>query len=216
MLRSSSLMFRPIERSDLAFLQDLANDVRVTSSVVGWDFPVSLHGQESWLARSEGDVRTRRLVVANLDGTPIGMTGLWDIDWHNRSALTALKLHPDADRPPRSGSDAIMLMNAYAFYGVGLRRLWGEILDFNAASMGAYVKNGGWRIEGRLRQSVWRDGEFHDSYRVACLVSDFDALPDAELYRQFVTAGEMRPMTNIADDWWASGLSDTVDRSAHD
>jgi RimJ/RimL family protein N-acetyltransferase len=65
---------------------------------------------------------------------------------------------------------------------VGLRRLHGSILDFNTASMNAYVRRCGWRIEGVDREAIFRKGEWIDLYRVAVLRSDFDGLPNALEY----------------------------------
>ena len=88
--------------------------------------------------------------------------------------------------PKGAGTDAIMLVNAWAFYDFGLRRLYGSILDFNGSSLGAYVKKAGWRIEGRERESIFRKGEWHDLLRVAILRSDFDSLSEAAEYVDYV------------------------------
>lgn len=182
MIPGQAVRLRPVERSDLALLQELANDPVIGGLVVGWDFPVSMHGQERWLESSSPDRTTVRLMVDDAEtAMPIGLTGLWEIDWHNRSALTATKLHPE--RVGRGmGSDSIMTLMAWAFYVVGLRRLHGAILDFNSASMNAYVGRCGWQVEGLEREAIFRKGEWIDLYRVAVLRSDFDALPNALEY----------------------------------
>ena len=96
---------------------------------------------------------------------------------------------------------------AYAFYDVGLNRLWGEILDFNGASFGAYVKKCGWRIEGILRSHVFRKGRFHDIYRVAILKSEFDALDDASEYVERVLPADTDRQTVLEPGWWAGSSS---------
>jgi RimJ/RimL family protein N-acetyltransferase len=182
MIHGKHVALRPIEPEDLPFLTHLANDAEVSGRVVGWDFPVPLHAQGDWLAASAANRSTRRLAVVEVatDET-VGMTGLWDIDWHNRDALTAVKLDPRFSGRGL-GRDTVMTVNAWAFYVVGLRRLHSTILDFNGPSMGAYVGRSGWVVEGRERGSVFRRGEWVDQYQVACLRPDFDALDDAESY----------------------------------
>ncbi|MEH1124641.1 GNAT family N-acetyltransferase [Micromonospora sp. CPCC 206061] len=182
MLNGRLVRLRPIQCDDLSFLAELANVPQVRNYVVGWDWPVSLDGQAEWLAGARRDRHTYRLTVAELSSdTPIGLTGLWDVDWHNQSAMTAVKLMPGA-AAKGAGSDSIMLMMAWSFYEVGLRRLHSTILDFNAASLGAYVRRCGWRIEGQEREAVFRGGQWRDLLRVAALRSDFDALPNATEY----------------------------------
>jgi hypothetical protein len=71
---------------------------------------------------------------------------------------------------------------AWSFYEVGLRRLHCTILDFNAASHGAYVRKCGWQIEGRQREAVFRNGRWNDLLHAAILKREFDTLIDAEEY----------------------------------
>ncbi|MEV4629605.1 GNAT family protein [Micromonospora sp. NPDC049523] len=182
MLTGRLVGLRPMQADDLDFLTDLANAPQVRGNVVGWDWPVARDAQRDWFQGASRDPRNRRLTVVGLgSGEPVGLTGLWEIDWHNRSALTAVKLMPGA-APKGAGSDSIMLTMAWSFYDVGLRRLHSTILDFNAASLGAYVRRCGWQVEGRDREAVFRRGRWHDLTRVAILRPEFDALPDAPEY----------------------------------
>jgi RimJ/RimL family protein N-acetyltransferase len=131
-------------------------------------------------------------VVDLATGTAIGLTGLWDLDWHNRSALTAIKLDTSV-APKGAGSDTVMLVNAWAFCEVGLHRLWGAILDFNVASYHLYVRKCGWRLEGVEKQAVQRAGGWSDLYRVAILRSDFDHHPLAAEYVRYVAPVDTTP-----------------------
>jgi RimJ/RimL family protein N-acetyltransferase len=177
---------RAVERRHLELLASLANDPTVAHSVVGWSLPVSMAHQERWFEASLGDRATQRLIIVDRDSEePVGMTGLWDIDWHDRSALTATKLLPTA-QGRGIGTDAILTLAAWAFLDVGLRRLYSTILDFNAASLGAYVRRCGWRIEGRERQAVYRSGRWCDRYLIALLREDFEGHPDAAFYKRSV------------------------------
>ncbi len=184
MVKGQRVILRVIEDNDLELCQKLFNDPNVRRMVVGWDFPVSMEAQRQWLSSLTGKKNDVRFVIETEEGKSIGVTGLWDIDWHNRHALTATKLLPsDGAIGKGYGRDAIMTVSAYAFYEVGLNRLWGSIIDYNKASFKAYVERSGWRVEGRLRKHIFRSGTFHDLYYVACLKSDFEIVPDAKAYR---------------------------------
>jgi len=157
MLTGRLVTLRPIRAEDLGFLADLANTLEVRRNVVGWDWPVSPDAQHDWFAASLRDSHTHRLTVTDVTtGAPIGLTGLWDVDWHNQSASTAVKLMPGT-APKGAGSDSIMLIMAWSFYEVGLRRLYSTILDSNAASLGAYVRNRSLRLNmGILLRTLGR------------------------------------------------------------
>ncbi len=205
MIEGKQVRMRAIEERDLAFLREMTNHAYVAARVVGWDWPLSDFGQGRWWEKAYNDKNNVRLIVEDFDGVPLGMTGLWQIDWHNRSALTALKMHPDRVLKGM-GTDAIKLVMAYTFYQVGLNRLWGAILDFNGPSFGAYVKKCNWKVEGVLREEIFRKGEFHDLYRVAALKREFDALPDAAEYIERVQPVDTEDKVNLPDDWFADEL----------
>lgn len=169
---------RPVERDDLAFMKALSNDPHVRERVVGWDWPLTMAGQEAWFTTSLQNPTTRRLIVQTAEGQPIGLTGLWDVDWRNRTALTGLKLGGTADVRNRGyGTSAIRALMDFAFLDVGLNRLYSTIFADNGASHAAYVRKSGWTEEGRLREHVWRGGRYVDLIQIGILRSDYDAIP---------------------------------------
>ena len=171
---SPKVILRPLERSDLPFLRDLANDPEVRSNVVGWDWPLSLAGQERWFDARVDTLSTRRFIVEDDSQRSVGMTGLWDLDWHNRNALTAMKLGgTEAARGRGLGTAAIHLLMEFAFNDVGLERLYSGILAHNEVSLAAYVRKSGWSEEGRLRGHIWRGGEYVDVIQVGIVRADY-------------------------------------------
>lgn len=189
MIFGKRVYFRPLEHSDQADVIALNNDPVVRGNVVGWSWPSSVFAQTKWFEGSNSTA-THRWAVCNGADQMIGLTGLWDVDWHSRHALTALKLGgPHLARGQGLGVDAIMTAMAFAFYDVGLNRLHGSIIVGNEASKRAYCGRCGWSVEGLLRQHVWRHGKFVDVETVAVLKEDFDRLPDAGDYVALIREG---------------------------
>ena len=197
MIKSKNIGLRAIEESDIDILTELANDSFVSTMVVGWGTPLSKLQQREWVNNQHKSNTTLRLMVIDLSNNEaIGVTGLWDIDWHNQTALTATKLLPSKVKKG-FGTESIMLTMAWGFYNVGLRRLYGAILDFNGASMAAYVKKCGWRIEGCAKEAVFRKGRWCDLYHVAILKSEFDLLPNIEEFIDGVYSGNTNDLLDI-------------------
>lgn len=196
MIKSKLLSLRPIELDDDIVLQQLINNPYVSENVVGWTFPVSLFSQKNWIQLNTNNLSYRLVVVDNETNKAIGITGLWDIDWHNQSALSAIKLLPSY-KGKGVGTETVMLTMAWAFYNVGLRRLHSTILDFNGPSLGLYIKKCGWRVEGRQREAIFRKGEWHDLYSVAILKREFDALPKASEFINAVCPVDTTPNIDI-------------------
>jgi RimJ/RimL family protein N-acetyltransferase len=199
MIYGKKVKLRPIEENDLPLMVQWFNDPEIARSVVGWDFPISLAQQKEWYRNSLNDRKNQRWIIENLDGEVLGLTGLWDIDWHNRQALNAVKLGRTQDRGKGYGTDTIMAVMAYAFLQVGLNRLWGEIIDYNIGSFQAYVENCGWKVEGKLRKSVFRDGTYRDIYRVAILKDEFMSLDKASEYIKIYNHREIK----VKNSHWA-------------
>jgi RimJ/RimL family protein N-acetyltransferase len=177
---ASTVALRAVEPADLAFLQALANDPEVRSNVVDWDWPLSLAGQQEWFPSTLSDRTTRRFIVETPDGAPVGMTGLWDLDWRNRIALTGLKLGGTTDvRGKGYGTSAINAIMDFAFLDAGLNKLYATVLADNARSLAAYVRKCGWTEEGRLRQHAWRGGRYVDLVQIGILRSEYDALRES-------------------------------------
>ncbi|MBU3847491.1 GNAT family N-acetyltransferase [Acinetobacter indicus] len=196
MIKSKLVSLRPIELSDDIVLQQLINNPLISENVVGWTFPVSLFSQKSWIQSNANNLSYRLVVVDNATNEAIGITGLWDIDWHNQSALSAIKLLP-AYKGKGIGTEVVMLTMAWAFYNVGLRRLHSTILDFNGPSLGLYIKKCGWRVEGRQYEAIFRKGEWHDLYSVAILKREFDALSAASEFINTVCPVDTTPNIDI-------------------
>lgn len=199
MIQGRRVRLRAVEEKDLEFLLQMVNDPEISGLVVGWGFPLSMADQKAWFSRALTDQENRRFIVEDENARPIGLTGLWAIDWHNRHALTALKLSRKEVRGKGYGSDAIMTIMAYAFYEAGLNKLWGEILPYNIASYKAYVEKCGWKVEGVLRKHIFRKGSFHDLYRVSILKEEFDLLPEAAEYVDLITPVDTSQALRVED-----------------
>ncbi|MDH3744181.1 MAG: GNAT family N-acetyltransferase [Acidobacteriota bacterium] len=200
MIRGKKVFFRAIEEGDLEALGEWANDPVISDLVVGWSFPVSMADQREWFEASRRDPATRRFIVESEEDGVLGLTGLWNIDWHNRHALTALKLGSASVRGKGYGTDAIMTLMKYAFFEVGLNRLWSAILPYNIGSYKAYVEKCGWKVEGRLRQEIFRHGKYHDLYRVAVIREDLMAHPLFDEYVSAADRGEGRAEFQVPKD----------------
>lgn len=168
------ITLRPIERSDLPYLLDLANDPVVRAQVVGWDWPLSMASQERWFDAGIDTATTRRLLIVAPGGEPVGVTGLWDIDWHSGTAMSAIKIGgSQAQRGRGYGTQAIRQMMEFAFNEVGLRRLYAKILTFNDASLALYRDKCGWTQEGVARQHVWKNGRHWDVVHLGILREEY-------------------------------------------
>ncbi len=199
MILGKKVVLRAIEEGDLEYLQKWHNNPALSELVVGWSFPVSMQEQRDWYLNSLNNPNTKRFIVESKNEGVIGLTGLWDIDWQNRHALTALKIGEENLRRRGYGTDAIMAIMSYAFYEVGLNKLWSLILPYNKASYNVYVKKCGWKVEGNLRKHIYRGGKFYDLLYVSALKEDFEKWDPAKEYLPPVFLGKKKEYVDVAN-----------------
>lgn len=65
---------RPLEKGDLSYLPELANDPAVRESVVGRHWPLSDTDQQSWFSESPGHHTTKRFIIGRLRFKLVEMT----------------------------------------------------------------------------------------------------------------------------------------------
>ena len=103
---------------------------------------------------------------------PIGVISLTNISEANASADLSVIMGDEKDRARGLGTEAIRILLNYAFDERGLTRVGLSVFDFNEAAIHAYEKLG-FQREGRLRQALKRDGEFHDAILMVVLAQDW-------------------------------------------
>ena len=108
------------------------------------------------------------------DDGPIGVISLMNISDANESAeLSVIVGHPD-DRHRGYGTEAIELLLRYAFEELGLNRVALSAFDFNGEAIAAYEKLG-FAVEGRYRQAIKRNSDFHDAILMSILKGEWQA-----------------------------------------
>jgi RimJ/RimL family protein N-acetyltransferase len=159
---SVSLLVQGREHIDL-FLRLQNNPA--TREYLARYMPIGRIGEEKWLADRVEDKNNIALVIGQKSVhkpklTPIGSLGLHQIDWKNRRATTGAAILPESCGKGH-GSDAKMLLLAYAFLELGFNKVESRVLATNLRSQ-AYNCKCGYQEVGRLKKHVFRNGAFVD------------------------------------------------------
>jgi RimJ/RimL family protein N-acetyltransferase len=108
-------------------------------------------------------------------GRLIGTCAFSQLDGDNGSALYHITIGEKDAWGHGFGSEATRLMVAHAFGTLGLHRVALSVFEFNVRAIRAYTACG-FRIEGRARESLWRDGRWWDELSMSILSSDWRRL----------------------------------------
>ena len=118
----------------------------------------------------------------------IGFTTFSSLDGDNGSVLFHITIGERDAWGRGLGTEATELMLEHAFERLGLHRVGLSVFSYNLRAIRAYEK-AGFRIEGRQREAILRDGRYWDEIQMGVLVDEW-------VQRRY---GRSEPST-VADD----------------
>lgn len=95
------------------------------------------------------------------DNRLIGETGLDGIVWNHAESFLGISLGEKGDWGKGYGTDAIRILLRYAFTELNLYRVSLDVFEYNPRAIRSYEKVG-FKVEGRVRQFLNRDGKRWD------------------------------------------------------
>ena len=135
------------------------------------DHPISEAEHAAWLqgALTRTD---RRYWIIRMDGAPVGLANLADIDLAARRCAWAYYLADPVTRGRGVGAAVEYIVLRHVFETLGLNKLWCEVLLENEAVWRLHESFGFVR-EARLRQHVFKGGRFQDVVGLGLLATDW-------------------------------------------
>ena len=111
-------------------------------------------------------------IVELPDWRLIGFTTFSSLDGDNGSVLFHITIGERDAWGRGMGTEATELMLEHAFERLGLHRVGLSVFSYNVRAIRAYEK-AGFRIEGRQREAILRDGRYWDEIQMGVLVDEW-------------------------------------------
>ena len=105
-------------------------------------------------------------------GRLVGLTTFSALDPDNGSALFHITIGERDAWSQGYGTEAAELMLEHAFTRLNLHRIALTVFSFNNRAIRSYEK-AGFRIEGRLRDAIWREGRYWDEVQMGILQDEW-------------------------------------------
>ena len=102
----------------------------------------------------------------------VGSCAFSQLDGENGSALYHITIGESDVWGRGYGTEATRLMLDHAFGTLSLHRIALFVFEFNERAIRAYRRSG-FVVEGRSRESIWRDGRWWDELAMSVLESDW-------------------------------------------
>ncbi len=173
------IYLRPLEKEDLDRCLTWINDPAVINTL-GRKFPTNRAQEEEWLVNQyKSDKSFSLAVVVNKGDRHIGNCGFNDIDYVNRKAVFGIMIGEKDCWDKGYGTEAARLMIKYGFEQLNLHRISLTVYSYNARAIRAYEK-AGFKLEGKMRESYFRNGCYFDILIMAILESEWRQANNSE------------------------------------
>lgn len=112
------------------------------------------------------------ILVEKENEISIGIVSLINMDYQNRNAECIIDIGEKEYWGKGFGPEGLQLLLDYAFYELNLHRVSLKVFSFNERAIRLYTKLG-FTKEGKSRQSLFRNGTWHDIIHMGILQTEY-------------------------------------------
>ena len=170
MYKYPDLELRKFAESDITYKVGWVNDP-ANNQYLHYSLPYTQEMAAAWYERTK-DKTDQFNATLLYRGQPVGTFGLLGINPKNSSAEYYALLGKVCEKGKGLGTRAGILMLCYAFYELGLHRIWVTIEVGNEPSLRCW-KNMGGRVEGYINEYYRKGERYADAYYGSILRQDF-------------------------------------------
>lgn len=174
LLESSSIVLRSLEAEDADLFYKWSQDREVTRySLSSYAYPQSRNDIRQWLVEINRSPKTVSLgICCRQTGELIGYAGIASMSNINRCGEYFILIGEKAYWGKGIGTQVTKLVTEFGFRTLGLHRIELTVFSENVGAIRAYEKSG-YKREGVMRQSGFRNGEFLDKVLLSALVTEW-------------------------------------------
>ena len=172
MFEGKNVNLRSLEIDDLGTLKKWRND-KITRNHTREYRLLNMINQKHWFETIHKDNPPKFLMFGVTDKRKklVGVCGLTYIDWKNRHCEISIILYLKNWQKTKEAKETISLLINYGFGELNMRRLWVEIFDTIPENIKLFDSLNFHR-EGILRDKLWRQKKWHNSYIYSKLSTD--------------------------------------------
>lgn len=175
-LTGQNIMLREYQAEDISAIRAWVNDEGTTRylSTRYWPPQTMVDTQEFLSRMLQSSHNAYNFVIADRETARyIGQLDMFRVDWRLRQGEIGMVIADAGERGRGIGTEALLLMQRFAFLTLGLERLELEVHMQNAAALRCYEK-AGFTLEGVKRHAFFSDGQFCDVGMMSILRCEFE------------------------------------------
>lgn len=162
MIKGKKVYLRPILKSDIVYLNNWKNNVNIYKYLGGGYIPTSINQHEKWMdSIIDSTGNNKRFIICNLENQPVGMIGLYSINWIHRHCEIGLFIGDENSHGKGYAKESCILLEAYAKSYLNLRKIKLNVVLNNesATSLWRSLK---YEQVGLFKEERFIDGDYMD------------------------------------------------------
>jgi RimJ/RimL family protein N-acetyltransferase len=179
MLQGEKVVLRPVMRSDIEHFLKWFNDPEVTQYLSMY-LPMTEMAEEKFIEDLGSAATGTRVMfvietIEDNNNKPIGSIGLSNIHPKNHNAVFGIAIGEKDYWSKGYGTEAALLIIGYGFEQLNLHRINSFAISFNERSLRLHLRVG-FKEEGRQREAVFKNGDYHDHVMFGLLRNEWQAM----------------------------------------
>ncbi|AZR73369.1 hypothetical protein BBF96_08225 [Anoxybacter fermentans] len=170
MLYGEKVFLRPIELEDLPIIHKWRNDSEFIYP--GLPDPTPFPKLEEWYEELVNSNKKVFLICDGSNDKPFGTVGISSINVQSQNAKLEIIIGEKEYRGQGFEIEAVVLFLDYCFKLLNLRRIAVKVDQDNEEYINSFEKVG-FRKEGQLRRSIFKDGRYVDQYVMAIFKDEY-------------------------------------------
>ena len=167
------VLLRPVAEAEIPTMLEWFGDPSVLRYLGAPFNAVAPAAEREWWEHSGTSADSVHWGV-EFEGRLVGTSTIFRIDWPNRNAMTGTSIGDRSAWGKGVATEAMQLRAAYAFRQLQLHKLVSGYYEPNVASGKAQAQCG-YRVVGRAREELYRDGRRHDLILTELMRTDWEA-----------------------------------------
>lgn len=160
MIKGEKIYLRPIIKEDIIFLNKWKNDEETYKNLGGGYMPTSIDQQEKWLdSMIDTSGNNKRFVICNNEDEPVGMVGLYNINWIHRVCEIGIYIGEEKAKGKGYGKAACVLIEKFAVEYLNLRKIKLNVVSDNQTAIYMW-KSLGYKKVGEYIKERFIKGEY--------------------------------------------------------
>lgn len=174
MYYGSKIKLREYKREDVKLAYEYLNDSETKRLLVNKiPYPTILEQEEKWFESLIDSKETYNFAIEDLEtGKYIGGCGINSINWLHRTATIGIFIGEKNYWGKGYGTDAVETLVKFIFEQMNLNKIKLNVFSFNERAKKCYEKCG-FKVEGVLKEELFRDGQYYDIYLMALFFNDW-------------------------------------------